>query len=1411
MAIRIRCHDGPRCRSLKFRLLKYRFLRDQVFVENEWMEKVLHWLRASWRLVVPLARWCVIPACIVSVCIISSSAATGDEANRDAKIAFFESRIRPVLVEHCYACHNSAESDEAGLSVDHRAGLRDGGDGGKLIVPGDAAKSRLIAILKHEIDGLEMPQDGAKLSDRVVTDFEQWIDSGAEDPRETPPSLEALTDATSWEATLRRRKEWWSFRPIRRVDPPASSDWSDHPVDRFVASKFNAAGLVAARPADPSVLIRRLFINLIGIPPTAVEFERWSARYGEVGSADQSGVTEDLIDELLASDHFGERWARHWMDWIRYAESHGSEGDPSIDNAWFYRDYLIRAMNADVPYDQLVREHVAGDLLAEPRVNADLALNESVIGPSHWRMVFHGFAPTDALDEKVRFVDDQINAFSKAFLGLTVSCARCHDHKFDAISQKDYYALFGILASCRPGRSVIDLPERQQYGRDSMVALKRRIRTAIANDWSRASDSVDERILADPGLAGEAKSPQDVLNLVYRVKKQLADGATFSRAWKLATQRRLDETNERTGEAIRQWDLSEPTDYQRWTATGIGLPDRPSPAGEFAIASSGDVALTGVYPSGVYSHLLSAKHPARLTSEDFDLGEENELWVRAIGGGGSTVRYVVQDYPRNGTVYPVPKLKPTWNWQRFDMSYWCGDQVHVELTAVKDAPLLVGGDDRSWIGVTEARVIRKGTPPPKHRVAHADVILAKTAQRSPTSMRELAGLVAAAVSDAVDAWRDGTASDQQAEFLDACIRQGVLPNEIGQLAEAKPLIEKYRLVETEIPTVRRVPGLEETTGRTQRLFVRGNHKKPGDLVPRRFLEAIDAKPFQTPNSGRLQLAEHVLADDNPLTRRVIVNRLWHHLFGKGIVATPDNFGRLGSQPTHPELLDWLATRMVAEGWSLKKMIRLLVTSKTWQLSSTVAADARQRDPENHLLTHAPVRRMEAEVIRDSLLSVSGRLNRDLFGGPVNGASPRRSVYVRVIRNSLDPFLRVFDFPEPFSTTGRRDVTNVPAQSLTMMNDVQVAQYASAFATRVLEDADLQTDESRIERMFVLGLARRPSDDEVRRAKAYLAATQEAVTKLRDQVVRFRIELNREQAIVDSILQPERERLVEQAKSQSGSKTSNLPKPIGRWEFEEDFGDAMDGMDGSPISGARIEAGALIVGGSAHVVTSTLKHSLREKTLEAWVKLDGLDQRGGGVMTVQTPNGVVFDSIVFGEREPRKWLAGSNGFSRTQGFQAPQEQEAENRFVHVAIVYQKDGTIVGYRDGKPYGQSYKSDGPYPFKAGEAIVSFGVRHLPATGNRMLAGRIDLAQLYDRALSAEEIAASASGQGFYVSEKQVLEGLSDAQRNRVETSQTKIDELRRQIDAIGSLPDGFGDQEVWADFARALFTLKEFIYVR
>ncbi len=1313
----------------------------------------------------------------------------------DERDEFFEARIRPVLVEQCYECHNSSKTAEGGLAIDQRAATLKGGDGGAIIVPGKPAESRLLAILRHEVDGLKMPQGGPKLSKAVISDFEKWIAMGAPDPRDKPPTVDELAQATSWEAVFARRKKWWSLQPVRRVEPPAVKNqaWSEHPIDRFVLAKLEEHGLQPAARADKRTLLRRATFALTGLPPTPDEVQAFL-----VDESPEAFVA--VIDRLLNSPRFGERWARHWMDLVRYCESHGSQGDPELPNAYLYRDYLIRAFNADVPYDQLVREHLAGDLLPQPRWNAADNFNESAIGPAHLRMVELGFVPVDALDDQVKVVDNQIDVYSKAFLGLTASCARCHNHKFDAISQEDFYALYGVFVSCRPGQVLIDSPELLQKNRHELMQLKQTIRDGLATAWLEAAasltgqlkeqlqretqtvdlaarlvrvrngiaaiedparavvlknrgqsgsgslpapdarwsfevdarDSVGQhhgellsgavirngRLILDgvaanmrtvplerdihektleawvtlanleqrgggvigldtpegrffdsivfgemtpghwlagsdffnrsqePGGEAETAMPDELIHMaivyakdnsitVYRngerygmsytkgtvrpflkgqsrflfgqrlsdinpplagevdearaylralaadevaasfragpagvSAEELAAVLTAEQSEQLAAlkveQRRVHEqitALQATGgdpwkavladarsnnanplhawhqftadgpalsaEVLRErwskladfwrvevktrnefnqtqfaplWDLR--GEQQReWFSAGTGLDsaevakaervaasEHATPNGEFSIEADGDRVVRGIHPAGIFTHGISSRHTGVLQSPRF-LITTDSISVRAMGQN-SMVRLVIENYPiGNGGVFPAtPLARDELGWLRLDTAYRKGSHAHFEFST--------NAAERAFFGAAQIATSHQVEPP---RDTTAPIV-GLLQDNSPASSDELALRYADRLQHAVRAWQSQSLSDADTAFLDFFLRRDLLPTTLAALPQLRESVERYRQLEREIPIPRRAPGVLEAAAFDQPLFERGQHTRPVQPVPRRGLSLFGAAPFATSQSGRLQLAEQTASAQNPLTARVMVNRLWQHLFGKGIVGTVDNFGQLGDQPTHRELLDYLASRFVQdEQWSIKTMLRLLITSQTWQQASLASATAQEIDGTNDWLSHMPVRRLEAEAIRDSILAVSGQLNPTMYGPGINvyfvnkteGGGPkgpldgdrRRSIYQRIRRNAANPFLEVFDAPRPSTTRGRRDVTNVPAQSLTMLNDAFVIDHSAKWAA--LLNTDGATSEQRVRRMFEVAFSREPDAGELQASLDYL--------------------------------------------------------------------------------------------------------------------------------------------------------------------------------------------------------------------------------------------------------------------------------------------------------------------------------------
>jgi len=1356
----------------------------------------------------------------VLTCVISGLPTANAAPIPDAQREFFESRIRPILAQECYACHSEATKAKGGLLLDSREGWRKGGNSGPVIEPGNPDESLLIHSIRHEIEDLKMPKNGAKLDPSILEDFREWIARGAPDPRDAPPSPDDVAKDTDWTAVSARRAQWWSFQPIKNPPVPEVNG-VDHPIDRFIRAGLAKEGLKPTPPADPWTLVRRLAFNLTGLPPNPEVTEAFKTD----SIRNPQSAIRNLTDSYLASPAFGEKWARHWMDWIRYADSHGSEGDPAIPHAWRYRDYLIRAFNDDVPLDQLTLEHFAGDLLETPRLNADLKINESALGPAHLRMVFHGFSPTDALDERVRFTDDQINTVTKAFLGLTISCARCHDHKFDAISQEDYYALFGIFSSALPATIAVDAPGVLETHRDQLTSLKPKIREALAAHW----------------LAILPKEPEAWGSLFQKDSKVYGGSATtflrdlaetkttprnLERIWTGALSRVSDaETQSADFEKLvsRRWALSDPDEYTEWSRYGEGLESpRPSLAGDYTLSPSGSV-VGRVLPSGAYSSLLSTRHRAVLASAPFDLDAEFDLFVR-VAGEESSVRYAVQHYPRSGTIYPVTNLAGGWRWVRHDLAYWKGDRLHLELATGGDGPILVNEAERSWFGLRRAVLVPRGTKAPPNGNDEGLSALIAPAKKAPADFVSAMREIEIILRNLIGTWGEGRAlSDSQAILLDEIVATGWLPNTTEELPpNLADLISSYRALEAAIPLPTRAPGVWERPGADQALFVRGDHKQPDERVPRRFLEAIDVTPYQTTGTGRLEFARDLVAEKNPFTARVLVNRVWHHLFGEGLVTTTDNFGRLGGEPSHPELLDHLAWRFRHEmNWSLKTLVRELVLTETWRQSGGPSPAAREKDPDNRLLSSYPLRRLEAEAIRDSLLAVSGQLDSTRYGVPVSGGIPRRSLYLRVKRNDLDPLLTTFDFPTPASSVGRRDITNVPAQSLTLLNDPFLINQADHFARRVHVGKPDSDDSVVIRTLFESALNRPPSAMEVTGAKDFLATV---AHHHRADAERFRaIEATRKEleSSLAALIDPVRSRLearraadfaADQGKAVNPV-TTNALRPIAHWDFSVGTSDLIGGLSLSLHGTARIEEGALVADGEGYASTGPLPFALSTKTLEARVQLATLDQAGGGVISVQGKNGGIFDSIVFAERRKNEWLAGSNSFARTLDFNGPVETEAANRPVQLILSYEAGGMIRAYRNGEPWGEPIRKTDLQAYPRGEGELLFGLRHGSTAGNnKALRGRILEGRLYDRALTAAEARAAFAGGPAPVTREELDAALGEsgaAERRKLEG---ELQSLAKEVDALAKTGADL-DPELrrWRDLAHAIFNLKEFVYLK
>ena len=1075
-----------------------------------------------------------------------------------ASLEFFEKEIRPLLADRCYECHSAQTATPfAGLRLDRREDLIKGGVSGPAVVPGKPEESPLI--LRIQGRPALMPPTGA-LSDAQIQSLIEWVKMGA--PwTDLAEASQAPTDGFDLEA---RKRSHWAWHPVRSVPPPAVADtnWPLHPMDRFILARLEQEGLEPAPAADRHTLIRRLSYDLRGLPPLPGEVQAFLA--------DSSPrAYENLVDDFLESPHFGEHWARHWMDLIRYAESHGSQGDPKAPYAWRYRDYLIRALNAEVPYDQMIREHLAGDLLPSSRMNPALGINESLLATAHFRMVEHGFQPVDPLGDRIKWTDNQVDVVSKAFQGLTISCARCHDHKFDAISQEDYYALYGVLYGARPTQRAIDDPERLDWGRRQLSELKEEIRRRLAEIWIQEASALASMLLeaphetfsnppdsscqpeestdtatdpaapeaeAAPLETGETKvagtktpAVEQALTRVLEEARcepgsplaawiRLAgkEGTEFRQEWVALNEEwdnriHTDRAFNRDHFQVR-WDLSGP-DYEEWIGHGTGLPPEPSPPGEFSLAAEGKRILNGIYPGGVYTHLLSGKHNGVIQSPRFTI-DSNFISLSVLGSDFSFAQLIVENYavPRGGIYHMRHNLKTDrMEWVQWDVAYWKGFSAYIELATRDDVTLArydstetrtkaeKRTDGRSAIGASrilfhETKETPRETRPPLL------YLLRGLPPRSPADLAERLGR---RLMEAIEAWRDGGASELQAAYLDAFVRADLLPRSLDRLPSLDSLLSQYREVDSQVPVPRRAPSILDEAAPDHPFLVRGDQDAHGKPVPRRYLSALGSLPYPDPGRVRLDLARDLTSADNPLTSRVMVNRIWRYLFGYGLVRTPDNFGKLGDPPTHPELLDHLADRFVEEGYSIKSMVRRLATSRTYRMNSQGSAMALRVDPANRFHQHANLRRLEAEEIRDAMLRVSGNLDPALYGasipvqhqiekdkstglgpsGPLDGAG-RRSIYQAIRRNFYNSFLETFGQPKPASTRGQRDQTNDPAQSLTLLNSPFVWNQAEAWGKH-LAAGEGNTVSSRVRHMFFKALGRAPTAQEASRAEAYL--------------------------------------------------------------------------------------------------------------------------------------------------------------------------------------------------------------------------------------------------------------------------------------------------------------------------------------
>jgi len=829
-----------------------------------------------------------------------------------AAVDFFEKKIRPVLVEQCYSCHSAEAMGKKKLKGDLQLDTKDstlkGGETGPAIVSGKPAESLLIKALRGK-DVSQMPPKG-KLPEAVIADFEAWIKAGAADPRTTAKA------ETKTGIDIEKGKQFWAFQAPKKPTVPNTKFFPVTAIDAFILKKLEEKNLTPAKPAEKRTLIRRVYFDLIGLPPTPEEIDAFEKDKSPEAFA-------KVVDRLLASPAYGERWARHWLDVARYAEDQAHTfGVKPKSNAFQYRDWVIKALNADMPYDKFVKLQLAGDLMSETEgdVFTRLAgLGYLGLGAEHYKNTNAAQAIADELD-------DRVDTVTRGFLGVTVSCARCHDHKFDPIPTKDYYSIAGIFNGSNLSEAPLASPADVKKYNDGQAKVKEK------------DDAIKAWLSDKSGAAVEAE--------VSRVTRYMLVAAT------------LNETK----------------------AAG-GTPN-------------------------------------------FDaLAKPEKLDIRFLK------QWVTYLAPKNASK-ASPVLKP-----------WFAAK----------------GDDA-----------------------------AKAAEEFQTKLME-----------AITARKAKKTTKEQSELLKAVFTEptapfAVPPGEIEKMLKPEE-VKELAGMRTELEAVKKsVPPAPPSApsikggGNTMKIFIRGNPAKQGELAPKGFLQVISKSTDPAKEFTRLDLANAIASKDNPLTARVIVNRVWSQHFGRGLVGTPSNFGQLGDRPTHPELLDYLTVRFIENGWSLKQLHRDIVLSATYHRSNETNPTNAEADPENVYLWRATRRRLEVEPWRDAMLAVAGTLDK-AAGGPTtnlkDAGNNRRTVYAKISRHELDGLLRLFDFPDANVTADKRTMTTVPQQQLFVMNSEFAIKQAKAFAARVQKLGT--TDDERIRQAYLIAFGRKPTDDEVSIGREFL--------------------------------------------------------------------------------------------------------------------------------------------------------------------------------------------------------------------------------------------------------------------------------------------------------------------------------------
>ncbi len=1047
-------------------------------------------------------------------------------AERDA---FFEAKIRPLLFEKCLMCHG-AEKQMAGLRLDSREAALKGRDTGVVLTPGDAAKSTLLRAVRFD-STIKMPPSG-KLSPAEIANLTKWIEMGA-----PWPAAKAGAASGPKHVTTAAQRSFWSFQPIRAGAAPTvkTSGWASGPIDKYILAELEKTGLAPAKAADRRTLIRRATFDLTGLPPAPTEVEAFLVDRAP-------GAFVRVVDRLLASPRYGERWARHWLDVARYADSmdaRGVGGEGDIADAWRYRDWVVKAFNSDMPYDQFMLNQVAGDILPGPGgdgFNREGTIATGLLAVGNW-------GNGDADKEKILtdIADDQVDVVSRGFMGLTVACARCHHHKFDPISTQDYYALAGIFFSTHilpkltpkgAGETPMRVPlisKAEMARREATKAKLAELDKALADRRAAASVVVAKAMLPD--------TPKYVKAALDYVEASRAGGEVQP----------VEEAAKAAGlkpYALRQWlsalgvgdyalmtnpvkNLAGLQGVMSWQAAG-GLPSltvnqnpdakplatyilppksvcvHPGPASGVAVGwkspISGVVRVSGLVSDAdiaagdgvawILDHRTAAG-PRELAKGDLanaakaTFGTDKPVQVSVRPGDILQLLILPKMAHTCDTTHLELSIKPTggpaWN---------LSDIVADPLEGDKGNPHSdTRGNPGVWRFYDMSGSSRTGTPTdsatPLGRLRQALV------SGDSTSLSAAAGAFSKefAAVDASSPFAVREAGDEMQFGADDLAAVTNLRKEIAAL-RATPIPP------TEYANAAQEGGVPESSRQgiaDTRVHIRGSYERLGETVPRRFpvILASETQPRITEGSGRLQLGKWLGSPSNPLPARVMVNRIWQHHFGEGIVRTPSNFGFLGERPSHPALLDYLAKRFVGGGWSVKRLHRELMLTSTYGQSSGANPRTQAADPDNRLFGRMARRRLESEAVRDALLWASGTLDERPGGvGDKDFNMPRRSLYQMTVRSDRTGFGPLFDVADSTGPIERRTVSTVAPQALFLMNHPFVLKQAEMLAARVERDAPAGAA-ARIDFLYRLLFGRPPVSVETAVATRLLGAATKA--------------------------------------------------------------------------------------------------------------------------------------------------------------------------------------------------------------------------------------------------------------------------------------------------------------------------------